>query len=90
MTKWGSVESWYSFKTIWTALPLSRAEDKEVCNLHFSEVIPPQVIDPIATFHSRCRLASWSYLILGLTSLHLMGSEVGTQAHETFTSLLKL
>ena len=78
MTKLGSIESWFSFKTIWTALPLSRAEDNEICNLHFSEVILPQVIDPIATFLSQCRLASWSYLILELTSLHLMGSEVGT------------
>ena len=89
MAKWGSIESWLSFKTIWTALPLSRAEDEEICNLHFSEVIPPQVIDP-TTFHSQCRLASWSYLILELTSLHLMDSEVGTRAHETFTGLLKL
>ena len=59
MTKLGSIESWFSFKTIWTALPLSRAEDNEICNLHFSEVILPQVIDPIATF-----LSQWSYLIL--------------------------
>ena len=39
MTKWGLIESWFSFKTILTALPHSRAEDKEICNLHFSEVI---------------------------------------------------